>query len=167
MASLRSRERPAGNCTAEELEFPAWTGNFYAFVPVRVDWANAQWGEGEQCYELAGGTLRERGCSMRVEARREPRPGSSDMVFVQLFTSTDESESQEVAVRADSKVDFPEVLATVHWSTTGGRVECSFDNVWLRTRIDSKEGWMHGKESFEAWDCRREVRDRTAQLCTA
>ena len=47
--------------TAEELEFRAWTGNFYAFVPVRVDWLHGQWGEGEQCYELTGGTLRERG----------------------------------------------------------------------------------------------------------
>ena len=31
--------------TAEELEFRAWTGNFYAVVPVRVDWLHGQWGE--------------------------------------------------------------------------------------------------------------------------
>jgi hypothetical protein len=72
------------------------------------------------------------------------------MVFVQLFAATNESESQQVPVRADAKVDFLEVLATVHWSTTGGRVECSFDNIWLRTRIAGKDGWVHGNESFEA-----------------
>jgi hypothetical protein len=143
--------------TAEQLEFRAWTGNFYVFVPVRVDWLHGQWGEGEQCYELARGTLRERGCIMRVEAEREPRPGSSETAFVQLFAATNESESQQVAIRADSKVDFLEVLATVRWSTTDGRVVCSFDNVWLRTRIDGNNGWVHGNESFEALELPQKI----------
>ena len=57
---------------AEELQVRAWTGNFYVLVPMRVDWMHAQWGEAEACYELAEGTLRERGCTLSVEAPREP-----------------------------------------------------------------------------------------------
>jgi len=137
---------------AEELDFPAWTGNFYAFVPVRVDWAHGQWGEGEECYELGEGTLREKGCSMRVEAHREARAGIADIAFVRLFAATDGDtyNSQGVVVRADSNVDFLEGVAIAHWRNEGGRVDCSFDHVWLRTRIDGKEGWVQGEEAFEA-----------------
>jgi hypothetical protein len=144
--------------TAEALEFRAWTGNFYAFVPVRVDWVHGQWGEGEQCYELAGGTPRAKGCSMRAEAQRTPRPGSADILFVRLFATADGNtyNSQDVAVRDDSQVDFLNVLAMVHWGANGNRVECSFDNVWLRTRIDGKEGWVNGEEAFEALGLPRE-----------
>ena len=134
---------------AEELQVRAWTGNFYALVPMRVDWAHAQWGEGEECYELADGSLRERGCTMPVEAQRAPAPGSSP-AFVPLFASTDGKEPQEVPVTAGSRIDFLEALATVRWKTTAGRAECSFDNLWLRVRIDGKEGWVRGQESFDA-----------------
>jgi hypothetical protein len=135
--------------TAEVLGFRAWTGNFDALVPVRVDWVNGQWGEGEQCYALAGGTLRERGCSMAVEAHREPQP---DITSVRLFAATDADSyhSQEVEVRPDSQVDFLEALAIVHWEAGGGRVGCTFDNLWLRTRVDGAEGWVHGEDALEA-----------------
>jgi hypothetical protein len=138
--------------TAEELEFRAWTGNFYAFVPVRIDWVQGQWGEGEQCYELDSGTLLEKGCLMRVEAHREFQADKTDVVFVQLFADTDGNayNSRQVAIRADSQVDFLKMLAAVHWATSGERVECRFDNVWLQVRIDGQEGWVHGEEAFEA-----------------
>lgn len=134
---------------AEELQVRAWTGNFYVLVPVRVDWMHAQWGEAEECYELAEGTLRERGCTMSVEAPREPLSADSD-TYVLLSPSTDGKEPEEVPVTANSNIDFLEALATVHWKDIAGRSECSFDNVWLRTRIDGKEGWVHGQASFKA-----------------
>lgn len=58
--------------TAEELQVRSWTGNFYVLVPVRVDWMHEQWGEAEECYELAEGTLRERlhdACGSDARAR--------------------------------------------------------------------------------------------------
>ncbi len=134
---------------AEELQVRAWTGNFYVLVPMRVDWMRAQWGEAEACYELAEGTLRERGCAMPVEAPREPAPANSG-VYVSLFPSINDQEAVEVPLTANSKIDFLETLATVHWKDTAGRSECSFDNVWLHTRIDGKEGWVHGQESLAA-----------------
>lgn len=138
--------------TAEEVQVRAWTGNFYVLVPVRVDWMHAQWGEAEECYELAEGTLRERGCTMPVEAPREPASGASGNsgVYVLLFASITDKEAAEVPVLVNSAIDILEALATAHWKDTAGRSECSFDNVWLRVRIDGKEGWVHGQESFDA-----------------
>lgn len=138
--------------TAEEVQVRAWTGNFYVLVPVRVDWMHAQWGEAEECYELAEGTLRERGCTMPVEAPRQPASGTSGNsgVYVSLFASITDQEAAEVPVLVNSRIDFLEALATAHWKDTAGRSECSFDNVWLRVRIDGKEGWVHGQESFDA-----------------
>ena len=134
---------------AEELQVRAWTGNFYVLVPMRVDWMHAQWGEAEACYELAEGTLRERGCTLSVEAPRQPSSAASD-VYIPLFPSVNDQEAMEVPLTANSTIDFLDVLATVHWKDTAGRSECSFDNVWLHTRIDGKEGWVHGQESLAA-----------------
>ena len=105
---------------AEELQVRAWTGNFYALVPMRVDWMHAQWGEAEACYELAEGTLRERGCTMSVEAPRQPASAASD-VYVPLFPSVNDKEAVEVPLTANSTIDFLDVLATVHWKDTAGR----------------------------------------------
>jgi hypothetical protein len=134
---------------AEELQVRAWTGNFYVLVPMRVDWMHAQWGEAETCYELAEGTLKERGCTLSVEAPRQPASAASD-VYVPLFSSVNDQEAMEVPLTANSTIDFLDVLATVHWKDTAGRSECSFDNLWLHTRIDGKEGWVHGQESLAA-----------------
>ncbi len=134
---------------AEELQVRAWTGNFYVLVPMRVDWMHAQWGEAEACYELAEGTLRERGCTLSVEAPRQPSSAASD-VYIPLFPSVNDQEAMEVPLTANSTIDFLDVLATVHWKYTAGRSECSFDNLWLHTRIDGKEGWVHGQESLAA-----------------
>jgi len=135
--------------TAEELQVRAWTGNFYVLVPVRVDWMHGQWGEAEECYELAEGTLRERGCTMPVEAPRVPASADSG-IYVSLFPSINDTEAMEVPVLANSRIDFLDVVATARWKDTAGRSECSFDNVWLHAWIDGKEGWMHGQESFDA-----------------
>jgi hypothetical protein len=138
--------------TAEALEFRAWTGNFYVYVPVRVDWARGEWGEGAACYELVNGALLEKGCSMRVEANREPRPDRADTEFVRLFASRegDNYHSVDVPVSAGSPVEFLEASAIVEWQTRDERDECSFRNLWLRTRIDGKEGWVQGEEAFRA-----------------
>ena len=74
---------------AELLEFRVWAGNFYVFVPVRVDWAQGEWSEGEQCFELFEGSLRAKGCNLRVEA--SPQPHGSDGTFARVFAETEEN----------------------------------------------------------------------------
>lgn len=138
--------------TAEALGFPVWTGNFYALVPVRIDWAQGKWGEGEQCYQLANGTLESKGCAMRVDGQRQPPPETGPLPVVRLFEATDGDtyHSQEVSIRPDSQVDFLQAIAIAHWRMNGNRVECTFEDVWLQTSIDGKQGWIHGEDSFKS-----------------
>lgn len=86
---------------------------------------------------------------MPVEATREPASADSG-AYVSLFPSINDKDAAEVVVLPNSTIDFLEAVATAHWKDSAGRSECSFDNVWLHVRIDSKEGWVHGQESFDA-----------------
>jgi hypothetical protein len=138
--------------TAEVLAFRAWTGHFYALVPVRFDWPNGKWGEGEQCYATNNGTLTERGCIMHMEAVSQPRPPDADTIYVHLFEGPDGNldNSINVPVSPESRAEFLEMMAIVQWQAHDQRVECSFRNLWLRIRINDKEGWVHGQEAFDA-----------------
>lgn len=138
--------------TAEVLAFRVWTGHFYALVPVRFDWPHGKWGEGEQCYTTDSGTLRERGCIMPIEAVPEPRPSDADTIYVHLFESPDGNldNSLNVPISPDAQPEFLDMMAIVQWEANGQRVECSFRNLWLRIRIDGKEGWVEDQQAFDA-----------------
>ena len=138
--------------TAEVLAFRAWTGSFYALVPVRFDWAHGQWGEGQQCYQTANGALTERGCVMSVEAKPQPRSPDADTAYVGLFADPggDTDNSLNVPVSPEARVEILEMQAVVGWETRDQRIACSFRNVWLRARINGQEGWVRGQDAFDA-----------------
>jgi hypothetical protein len=138
--------------TAEVLAFRVWTGNFYALVPVRFDWAHGKWAEGEECYATDNGTLRERGCIMPIKAVPEPRSPDADTIYVHLFAAPDGNldNSLNVPISPDSHPEFLDMMAIVQWQAAGQRVECSFRNLWLRIRIEGKEGWVQGQQAFAA-----------------
>lgn len=138
--------------TAEVLAFRVWTGHFYALVPVRFDWPNGKWGEGEQCYATNNGTLTERGCIMRMEAVPQPRPPDADTIYVHLFESPDGNldNSLNVPISPEAHPEFLDMMAIVQWEAKGQRVACSFRNLWLRIHINGKEGWVQGQQAFDA-----------------
>jgi hypothetical protein len=138
--------------TAEVLAFRVWTGHFSALVPVRFDWPHGKWGEGEQCYATNNGTLTERGCIMRLEVVPQPRPPDADTIYVHLFESPDGNldNSLNVPISPDAHPEFLDMMAIVQWGAKGQRVECSFRDLWLRIRIDGKEGWLQGQQAFDA-----------------
>jgi hypothetical protein len=138
--------------TAEVLAFRVWTGHFYALVPVRFDWPHGKWGEGEQCYATNNGTLTERGCIIRVEAVPQPRPPDADTIYVHLFESPDGDldNSVNVPISPDAHPEFLDMMTIVKWGAKGQRVECSFRDLWLRIRLDGKEGWVQGQQAFDA-----------------
>jgi hypothetical protein len=144
---------------AEVVALPAWTGNFYVLVPVRFDWPHNQWGEGEECFRNVEGSLTERGCILSVQAALQQRSPDADIVGVQLYAVPDGDTDDEaghplnVLVTPSSHVDFLEVQAVVRWHSEGQdsqREECTFSDLWLRTRIDGQEGWVHGQDAFAA-----------------
>jgi hypothetical protein len=141
--------------SAEVLALRIWTGNFYVLVPVRFDWAHGQWGEGQQCYRTANGTLTESGCIMPVQAGPQPRSPDADLPYVQLFVGPDGNTegSASIMITPSKQLEFLETFAIVQWHTEGlqgQRVACTFDDVWLRIRIDGHEGWVHGQDAFDA-----------------
>jgi hypothetical protein len=145
--------------TAEVLALPMWTGNFYAQVPMRFDWAHGVWGEGQECFGNADGTLTERGCIMKLQAVAQPRSPDADTVPVQLFPAPGGDPDnptdgpRNVLVTPISRAEFLEMQAIVHWNPDGLHhqgVAFSFKDVWLRVRIDGQEGWVHGQDALDA-----------------
>jgi len=135
---------------AEALEFRAWTGNFFVYVPVRVDWAAGIWGEGEQCFQNKTGTLSKTGCNMRILANARPQ---AQGLVISLYAEPveDPYHAEQVAVVAGSKFELLAARAIVNWGQNGDRVTCSFEDMWLRVRVtDGKEGWVHSGPDFVA-----------------
>jgi hypothetical protein len=135
--------------TAEALEFRVWAGNFFLSVPVRIDWAQGQWSEGERCFANERGSLRPVGCNLRVTSVRGP---VTEGAAVTLYTQPEENpyDARRVPVAADSVVEFPAARALVKWQNSGNRFTCTFEDVWLRVRIDGEEGWVHSPTDFAA-----------------
>jgi len=135
--------------TAELLEFRAWTGNFLVYVPVRVDWARGQWSEGEQCFELSGGSLRQKGCNVRIAVNAQPR-GDGSIVTLRAEPVDDRYNERHVSVGSATPVEFLLARAVVNWKGSGERITCRFGDVWLRVRIGGNEGWVHSEADFAA-----------------
>jgi len=135
--------------TAEALEFRVWAGNFFVGVPVRIDWTGGQWSEAEQCFANEGGSLRPVGCNLRVTPIRQ---GVSEGAAVTLYAQPEENvyNARQLVLRGNSAVEFPAARALVRWKTLGGRFACSFDELWLRVRIDGNEGWVRSAADFAA-----------------
>src|ERR1700752_2894646 len=73
----------------DTIEVRAWTGYFYVFVPLRVDWSHGGLAQGQRCMEMIGGGVKEVGCDMRVEAVRKPL--ADDYTFARLFGEANEN----------------------------------------------------------------------------
>lgn len=134
--------------TAEALEFRAWTGNFFVYVPVRMDWAAGQWSEGEQCFALDNGSLRPNGCNLRIAANPQPRAEGTVTMYAQ--PQEDPYNARQVPVHSNSAMEFLIARPLVNWKTSGDRFSSSFDDMWLRVRIDGAEGWVHSQTDFAA-----------------
>jgi len=132
------------------IEVRAWTGNFYVFVPLRVNWAKGGLAQGQRCMEMSGGGLREVGCDMRVEAVR--KPPSDEYTFLRLFAEHHDNPdaAQHVVVQKNSNLQILGSSAIITWNETGGLTQSAFSDVWLRVSVDGKQGWIHGEEDFAA-----------------
>ena len=135
--------------TAELLEFRAWTGHFFVYVPVRVDWQQGQWSEAQQCFELDGGSLSQNGCNLRVVATAQPR-GNGSIVTLRPEPADDPYTERHITPGPATTVEFLLARAVVNWESSGGRITCRFDDLWLRVRIGGNEGWVHSEADFAA-----------------
>lgn len=158
--------RPLG-AQADIVEFKAWTGHCRLIFPVRVDWGQGRLSPAQECVKT-GGELGP-GCQYEVlpEVRRK-----EGVTFVRLWPNPDEKSGQPMntVVKEDSKVDLLTALVATHWDegNPGGLPGSSKgpmddaggfgvasdgtlgQDLWLKVRIDGKEGWIHSEEDFQA-----------------
>jgi len=72
---------------------------------------------------------------------------------VRLFQQSDEKVGipLHAVVKKDSAIEFLEAEAALRWEESAGEVGLSVpENIWLKVRIDGKEGWIHSQEDFLA-----------------
>lgn len=158
--------RPLGP-QGDMLPFRVWTGHFRLVFPVRVDWAEGKLTPAQACEQTAAGSLQE-ACQYKVL----PESGIGGETFVSFCPSPSDKcdKPERVGVRTDSKVEL--VVAQVRVGLTEGVASGPSGNVkrpmdamddarsivlatpenelWLKVRIDGKEGWLHTEEDFDA-----------------
>ena len=132
------------------LRVRVWAGNFFVIIPLRILWFRNTIGPGWRCVKMTP-----RGpkpiCPLSVEAERHP--ADEDMTFVRLRPEADENMgvAHHVVVKRDSKVEFLGVETEVVWKENADSVGLGVsDDVWLKIRIDGREGWIHTQEDFQA-----------------
>jgi hypothetical protein len=132
------------------LRIRVWAANFFVIIPLRILWFRNTIGPAWQCVKITP-----RGpkpiCPLSVEAERHP--ADEDMTFVRLRPEADEGMgvAQHVVVKRDSKVEFLGVETEVVWKENTDSVGLGVsDDVWLKVRIDGREGWIHTQEDFQA-----------------
>jgi hypothetical protein len=146
--------RPAGfGVQGDLIELRVWTGNFYVLLPLRVDWQHNRLTPGEECFEMHGGSLREIGCDLRVEA--EYKSVSPDMGFVRLFHDATENEYnvRHLVLNKDAKIEFLGAKAIATWNAAGDAMKVRLSDLWLKVLIDDNDdnlGWIHTDEDFTA-----------------
>jgi len=126
-----------------------WTGNVHLVIPWRINFI-----VGKILPTLW--TVRKRGhepplCEVGVRADRVPQSG---MTFIRL-SGEPEWSPQHVIVKHDSKVEFLSAALPCHPGQYGlPRLDLSEaslqHDLWLRVRVDGREGWIHEEEDFEA-----------------
>jgi len=161
--------RPLG-AQADIVEFKAWTGHCRLIFPVRVDWVQGKLSPAQECVKTAGQLGP--GCQYKVLPEDRRKDG---ITYVRLWPNPDEKSGQpmKTVVKEDSKVDLLTALVATHWLegppnsawpwtfqlddagsfgvTPGGVGDTHASNdLWLKVRIDGKEGWIHGEEDFYA-----------------
>jgi hypothetical protein len=149
----RNAAQPFAVNRGEMAEIKVWTGNFYANVPIRVDWAQGHVMSGQQCFELMGGSMGEVSCEMRAEALRNNI--DSDLGFVRLFHEAKETMGtpRHVVFTKDSKIEILAAKAITRLQVADGLFQINLSDVWLKVLIDDSEenfGWIHTNEDFSA-----------------
>jgi hypothetical protein len=150
---------------ADVVEFKVWAGHCRMIFPVRVDWAQGKLLPAQECVKTAD-TL-STGCQYKV-LPEDKLYNDADITFVRLWPDPDEKSGQpmKTVVKKDSKVDLLTAAVATQWTEgktadagatskgpsaeAGGFGVAADSELWLKVRIDGKEGWMHSEEDFRA-----------------
>jgi hypothetical protein len=134
---------------ADILKFSVRAGNFNVIYPVVINWDNGTLQPARICLRPSSGRQVER-CAYEVKADHKD---VEEQTFVRLYyDAEEEGVPKHLVVDPGSRIDF--VAAEVHMNWKGNAkdvyLEVQADDVWLKIRVDGKEGWIHSEEDFEA-----------------
>ena len=132
------------------LRFRVWTGNVFVIIPAQVDWLQAKMRPALPCSKTtAHGELPV--CRFSVEA--DPRPPERELSDVRLYPEAGEEKGppQQFAIKKSSKVEILEAEGELLWQEGEEQVTLKVaEDLWLKVRIDAKEGWIHSQTDFTA-----------------
>ena len=149
---------------ADAVEVKVWTGHCRLIFPIRVDWAQGKLSPAQEC----AATFGELGAGCEYRIVPEDKFYREGITFVRLWPSPNEKSGQptNAVVKKDSKVDLVTALIATKWAEgnpagpsanskysmddAGGFGVAADNDLWLKVRIDGKEGWMHSEEDFRA-----------------
>ena len=144
-----------GNLTQilpDVLKIRVWTGYFFVSVPVRIDWGAGKLALGQRCLHQTGHGMAEEGCEMPVdEARLAPR--EQELTFVRMFHESNPGGGPpaHVVVKKDSKVAVVAGKVVIFGEDRPEAMHLTIgEDVWVKVRIDGKEGWIHTPEDLNA-----------------
>jgi len=149
---------------ADAVEFKVWTGHCRMIYPIRIDWAQGKLKPAQECVN----TSSELGAGCQYKVIPEDKLYKADFTFVRIWPSPNEKSGQPVktVVKRDSKVELLTALAATQWvegnlgipaTNSKGPLDDAVgidiapnSDLWLKVRIDGKEGWVHSEEDFRA-----------------
>jgi hypothetical protein len=83
----------------------------------------------------------------------ERHPGEQEMTFVRMFSESNAQAGipEHVVVKKDSRVEIlaGKVFVTLQASKVGISLDVGPD-IWVKVRVDGKEGWIHTEEDLQA-----------------
>jgi hypothetical protein len=143
-----------GNLTQilpDELRIRLFTGYFYVSVALRVGWWEGELALAQHCFYQTGHGLAPDGCEMPVEDV-ERLPSEQELTFARMFRESNaQGIPKHVVVKKDSQVEIlaGKVFVTLEESKSGIDLGVGPD-IWVKVRIDGKEGWIHTEEDLQA-----------------
>ena len=136
----------------DELRIRLFTGYFYVSVALRVGWWEGGLALAQHCFYQTGHGLAPDGCEMPVEDV-ERQPSEQELTFARVFRESNAQVGipEHVVVKKDSQVEIlaGKVFVTLEESKSGINLSVGPD-IWVKVRIDGKEGWIHTEEDLQA-----------------
>lgn len=139
---------------ADSLVFKVWAHHASLVFPISVDWVQGKMAPEQNC-ETAP-------CEFRVIPKE---PGyREDLTFVRFCPTPERCDNPDrVVVKKASKIEVLSCRVPVQWKEGNavgpstpdtnsmgdqGEISVPEGNVWLKMRIDGREGWVHDEEDY-------------------
>lgn len=143
-----------GNLTQilpDVLRIRLFTGYFFVSVPVRVNWMEGKLALGQHCFYQTGHGAAEGGCEMPIEGVEHR--DQQDVTFVRMFTESNEQfgTPAHVVIQKNSRLEILAAKVFVKWNEEKDSIGLGVgDDIWVKIRVDGKEGWIHTNEDLQA-----------------